>query len=251
VLVVGIWAGMRGEPLWVLEKREGLLLLLRGVLGFMGFLLFFGALKRIPLADTTILFQAHPLVVAALGPWLLKEKNRPRQWMLMALSLAGVALVVGPSAAGDMTGRAMALGCALTAGLAYSLVRLLSASVPALTIALAFPAVAVVVSGPLIALGVPGFEWFPPSPVDWLLILSVAVTSTIGQILVTVGIGRVPAARGSAISNSQVLFALVWGSLFLGEVPAWTTLVGAAIVITCLVLLARQPGPLHEHPHSP
>jgi drug/metabolite transporter (DMT)-like permease len=251
VVVVGAWALRRGEPLWIARRREGLLLLLRGVLGTAGFLLFFGALQRIPLADTVILFQAHPLVVAALGPWLLRERTRPAQWALMALSLLGVGLVVGPTGAGDLAGRGMALGCALVAGCAYSIMRLLSASVPTLTIAFVFPAVAVATAGPLIALDVPGFSWSDPTAADWMWILSVAVTSTAGQILLTLGLGRVQAARGSAISNSQAVFAILWGVLFLGEYPSWNTLLGAAIVITCLVLLSRRSAHLHTHGQSP
>jgi len=251
VVVVGAWALKRGEPLWVVRRREGLLLLLRGILGTAGFLLFFGALQRIPLADTVILFQAHPLVVAALAPWLLRERTRPAQWALMALSLLGVGLVVGPTGGGDLLGRGMALGCALVAGCAYSIMRLLSTGVPTLTIAFAFPAVAVVTAGPLIALGVPGFSWTDPSAMEWMWILSVAVTSTAGQILLTLGLGRVEAARGSAISNSQAVFAILWGVLFLGEYPGWNTLLGAAVVITSLVLLSRSSVHLHTHGQSP
>jgi drug/metabolite transporter (DMT)-like permease len=239
VVVVGAWARMRGEPLWVLERREGWLLVLRGALGTGGFLLFFGALQRIPLADTVILFQAHPLVVAAIGPWLLGERNRLSQWLLLALSLAGVALVVGPSGGGDMTGRLMALGCAVVAGSAYSIVRLLSSRVPTSTIALAFPAVATATMGPLLALGVRGFEWSAPTPADWGWILGVASFSTVGQMLLTLGFGQVPAARAAALSNTQALFATLWGVVFLGEVPAATTLFGAAVVITSLVALTR------------
>jgi drug/metabolite transporter (DMT)-like permease len=242
VVVIASWARLRGDPLWVLGRREGLLLLLRGVLGTAGFLLFFGSLQRIPLADTVILFNAHPIVVAALAPWLLSERGRPGQWALMGLSLVGVVLVVGPSAHADPAGRAMALGCALVAGLAYAIVRLLSSSVPSLTIALSFPAVAVATAGPLIALGVPGFGWVDPTPRDWLWILGVAATSTLGQVMLTLGIARVPAARGSAVANLQVVFAIAWGALFLDEVPAWTTLLGAGLIVTCLVLLAREPG---------
>jgi drug/metabolite transporter (DMT)-like permease len=251
VAVVGAWALARGEPLWILERREGLLLLARGILGTAGFLLFFGALQRITLADTVILFQAHPLVVALLGPWLLKERNRPGQWALMGLSLLGVLLVVGPTGRGDLTGRIMAAGCALVAGLAYSLMRLLSARVPPLTIAFSFPAVAVATAGPLIALGVPGFSWTRPAPLDWIWILAVAASSTVGQVLLTLGLGKVPAARGSAVSNSQVVFAMLWGAIFLGEVPRWNTLLGAAIVVTCLVVLGLAPGWLHKPPESP
>jgi drug/metabolite transporter (DMT)-like permease len=49
----------------------------------------------------------------------------------------------------------------------------------------------------------------------------------------------VPAARGTAISNTQVLFAIVFGSLLFNEKPSNWTLLGASIIITALIILAR------------
>ncbi len=239
VVVIGLWAVARGDPLFVFKRREGTLLALRGVLGTVGFIFYFGSLQLIPLADTVILFQAHPVVIALLGPWLLGEKNRPWHWPLLAVSLAGVALVVGPSGQGDTTGRLMGLAAALVAGVAYSLIRMASSTVPALTITLSFPLAAVLLFGPAVALGAPGCGWVPPTAVEWLWMAGVGVTSTAGQILLTVGISRVPAARGSAVSNLQVVFAVLWGLMLLGEIPSPWTLAGAALVVTSVVLLNR------------
>ena len=249
VVAIAAWAAVRREPLFIWKRREGTLLLLRGLLGTIGFLFYFAALQRIPLADTVILFQSHPVVIALLGPWLLRERNRPWHWPLLVLSLLGVALVVGPSSQGDVTGRLFGLCSALMGGLAYSMIRLASSSVPVLTITLSFPLVAVLVAGPAILLDAPGCDWVPPTAADWWRLLGVGVTSTAGQILLTLGISRVPAARGSAVSNTQVVFAMIWGLLFLGEVPSPWTLLGAALVVTSVVLLNRSVAP--QPPPSP
>ena len=62
-------------------------------LGTIGLFTFFFALKRLPLADTVLIFQAHPLIVAMLAPWFLKERNRPLHWFLIIASVIGVFLV--------------------------------------------------------------------------------------------------------------------------------------------------------------
>jgi drug/metabolite transporter (DMT)-like permease len=239
VTVVMAWAWKRGEPFWVTRGRAGALYWVRGILGTIGFVLLFGALRRIPLADTVILFQTHPFVVALLSPFLLGERLVARQWVFIGTSIAGVALVVGPSGEGSWTGRLMALGCALTTGVAMSLVRYLGRSVPALTISLAFPVVACLSMGPLLAAGVPGFVWASPTRADWWFIGLLALFGTVGQVLVTAGLRRVPAARGTAISNLQVVFAMALGVAVLGEQPAWTTIAGASIIVASLVLMSR------------
>ena len=52
----------------------------------------------------------------------------------------------------------------------------------------------------------------------------------VGQVLLTRGLQRLPAARGTALSYSQVLFATAWGVLVFGEVPDLWTGVGAALI---------------------
>lgn len=37
----------------------------------------------------------------------------------------------------------------------------------------------------------------------------------------------------------QIVFATVWGALVFGDVPMATTLVGAAVIVACTLLLSR------------
>lgn len=236
--LLGIWAVRRGHSL--LGKRRWLLFL-RGAVGTASLFAFFFALKRLPLADTVLIFQAHPLVVAALAPWLLGEKNRPIHWLLLCLSLAGVALVVGPTGEGSWEGRLSIFVCCVLAGFVYILVRFLKRTEQTLTITFWFPAIAVLVTGPAFLLDLPGFTWTEPSPRDWVFMVLLAVTAILGQVLLTLGLGRVPAARGTAVSNLQVALALVYGIVFFAEFPGIVTITGAVLIVVVQFVLAVVP----------
>ena len=240
VPILAVWALRRGDPL--LGVRPSLLLL-RGVLGSLGLFTFFFALKRLPLADTVLIFQAHPLLVAALAPWFLGERNRGVHWMLLSASFLGVALVVGPTGAGSWPGRISALACCVVASFVYLLVRYLRRSEATLTIAFSFPAASFLLFGAAFLLRLPGCAWHAPTPRDWVFLSVMALCAAGGQVLLTFGLGRVPAARGTAVSNLQVFFALLYGALFFDEIPAWSTVAGAAVIVGAQVLLAftRKP----------
>ena len=233
----GLWAWKRGAPIF--GRHYPGLLWLRGVAGTAGFLLFIGALQRLTLADTILIFQAHPLFVALFGPWILKETNRPVQWLLMCISLCGVALVVGPMGGGGMSGRLMALGCAVISGLAYSLVRLTARRESFLTVVLSFPMASIFIIAPLMLFGLPGFSWHAPEPREWLLLAAVGCCSSVGQMLLTLGLKRVPAARGTPVFNLQVVLAMIYGYLFFMETPGTVTILGSILIVTSLILLSR------------
>jgi len=230
-----IWALKRGQP--IIGKKKGLLLL-RGILGTCGLFTYFYALKRLPLGDTVLIFQAHPIVVAFLAPFILKESTRMIQWILIIVSFIGVALVVGPTGAGSWEGRISALLCCVIAGTVYITLRYLRRTEGTLTIAIAFPAVSLVFLLPAFFMRIPGFEWTAPSPWDWFLLIAMSFAALGGQVLLTLGIGKVRAARGTAISNLQIAFALIFGVIFFSEIPSWITLCGGAVIVAAQFLLA-------------
>ena len=237
VLFFGLWAWKRGTP--VIGRHYPGLLFLRGFIGTIGFLLFIGALQRLTLADTVLIFQANPLFVALFGPWILKEKNTRVQWLLLAVSLFGVGLVIGPTGGGSMVGKLMALGCAICSGVAYSLVRLTSKKESSITVVLSFPITALIVVTPLILAGFPGFTWHGPSGREWLFLGAVGVSSSMGQMLLTHGLRRVPAGQGTPIFNLQVVLAMFYGYLFFSETPGLITILGSMVIVTSLILLSR------------
>jgi drug/metabolite transporter (DMT)-like permease len=157
-----------------------------------------------------------------------------------------VALVVGPTGAGEWPGRLAALTSCVLASLAYMLVRYLRRTEPTFTIAVSFPAVTFALFAPPFLVGAPGFEWVWPTAADWFFLTAMAVTAAVGQVLLTLGLGRVPAARGTALSNLQVAFALLYGIVFFDEFPTWVTISGAVILVCAQILLATSRPAGHD-----
>jgi len=83
----------------------------------------------------------------------------------------------------------------------------------------------------------PDFVW--PRGIEWALLLGVGLATQIGQLALTRGLAVLPAARGTALSYLQVVFAVGWGWLVFSERPALLTIAGGALVILCSIWVAR------------
>jgi hypothetical protein len=51
------------------------------------------------------------------------------------------------------------------------------------------------------------------------------------------GLQKEPAARATAVSYLQSVFASLWGALVLGEIPEALTLAGATLIVSSTLLL--------------
>jgi drug/metabolite transporter (DMT)-like permease len=100
-------------------------------------------------------------------------------------------------------------------------------------IVLSFAAVSAVGAAPF-ALA----QWVWPTPVEWLVLLGVGVATQVGQFCLTRGLHLETAGRATTIGYTQVVFATLWGALFLGELPTPLVLAGAGLVLMGSVLLA-------------
>lgn len=229
----------RGVPLWGNHKGW---LTLRGLFGFSALSCFFLALTKLPLADATVIHYTNPALTAGLAALFLGEQINRETSVGIALSLAGVALVAQPAflfgeaADYSLLYVGIALLGALFSASAYVTVRHLREDEHALTIVFYFPLVATLASLPT---ALPTAEW--PTPLEWLLlVVGVAGFAQLGQIFLTHGLYRERAGRAMSVSYLQIVFAGAWGLLFFGEVPDWTSVGGAALVIAGTWLTARS-----------
>lgn len=243
---------LRRAGVATLGTRRGLLAL-RGVCGFLGLSCVFYAVTHLPLAEATVLQYLHPTFTALIAAVALRERIGFGTTAASLLSLLGVVLVARPEwltgalVPGAHAGPplaplalAAAIGGAFFSGAAYVVVRRLARTEHPLVIVLYFPLITVPATLPTL---IGGIVW--PSGVEWLWLLAIGVLTQIGQVALTHGLARLPAARGTALSYVQVVFAIVWGALFFGEVPGWSSWIGAGLVIAgtgTIALLASRPS---------
>jgi drug/metabolite transporter (DMT)-like permease len=226
-------------------RRRGLLLL-RGTFGFLALTCFYTSLTRLPLAEANLIQLSNPIYTAILAAVILGERMGRREVGCVAASILGVLLVVRPASllggAGGMPRGAVvvALAGAIFSACAYIVIRRLTTE-SSLVIVLYFPMVTVPATIPLVW---HHLVW--PSPLQWLMLLAVGVTTQMAQIYMTRGLQREPAGRATAVGYLQVVFAAAWGILFFGEHPTVWTVTGAAIILLSTVVLSgigRQPVP--------
>ena len=129
-------------------------------------------------------------------------------------------------------------GAILSAG-AYTAVRALRTTERPLVILFYFPLMSIPWAIPLVA---PVAVW--PTPVEWLLLLGVGVTTQIAQIFLTYGLYVLPAGTAMAVSYLQILFATMWGILVFDEIPdGWAIAGGVLVMLATLTIAMRANQP--------
>lgn len=223
-----------GIPAW--GKRRWLLIW-RGAIGTAALLCVYAALAALPLAAATVLQYLYSPFTALLAWLMLGEPIGKRVLAAMALGWLGVLLVAQP--AGLLQGGAtlalvpvlIAIAGALFTAFAYVSVRSLGTSEHPLVIVFYFPLVALPLSLPLVALNP-----VLPTPAELLWLIGVGVFTQLGQVYLTRSLTALPAARATAISYVQVLFAGGWGWLLFGEsIDSWT-IAGAGLVLAATLV---------------
>ena len=103
-------AELKGVPWWPLA--------LSGILLAAHFALWIESLNRTSVASSVVLVAMNPIFVAALSPFILREKVSWRIVLAVALGVIGAAVIAGPQlkSAGATVGNLLALGGAACAG---------------------------------------------------------------------------------------------------------------------------------------
>lgn len=218
-----------------------LLLLARGVVGALALVCVYYSVTHMPLAEATVLQYLHPVFTAILATWFLKERVHLSLLLSITLSLLGVMLIARPvwlfggltSEIDDLAVLAAVLG-AFGSGVAYVIVRKLSATEDPSVIIFYFPLVALPFS--LILLG---DNYVLPDSETLVILLLVGVFTQIGQLGLTKAMQTEPAGRATAFSYLQVVFSALLGWWLFLEVPdAWVwggaTLILAGAIVNVL-----------------
>ena len=219
------------------------LLLGRGVSGFLALTGVFYALIHLSMAQATVLQYLHPVFTALLAFLFLAERPTAATLACIVLSLLGLICMVspywwGPSNAGVPVWPVLAgLAGAFGSGVAYTLVRKLVATEHPSVIVLYFPLVCL--PGTLL-LGGGDFVW--PTVAGWWVLLGVGCFTQFGQLALTKAMQLDEASRVTSLSYVQIVFAAILGWLAFGEIPTQATLLGGGLILLGAVVSAwMQP----------
>jgi drug/metabolite transporter (DMT)-like permease len=180
-----------------------------------------------------ILNSSSPLWTAVVARLWLGEKMPAWRIAGLVIGFAGVGMLVGDTVGvrGDAVAPAVAaaLLAALFYGVAGNYAKLRLAGVDPMAVATGTQAAAALVLLP------PALWWWPRSPVSgtaWSAVLVMALASTaFAFVLYFRLIARVGPARAITVTFLVPLFGVLWGALFLAEVPTPGMLAGCAVIL--------------------
>jgi drug/metabolite transporter (DMT)-like permease len=219
----------------LLRSEQPLLQITRGILPLLGGAAVLQGLRFMSLADATVITFATPLFVVALSAPLLRERVSTAAWVGVGLGFLGVLIVVRPGTGSIAWAGLLPLATAFLFALYQMLTRLASRGDPPAT-ALAWTIVtAFILTTPLLPLG-----WSNGTLVAWLLLILSGLLYGTGQLLLIRALAAAPANILTPFTYTQIVAAVIFGMLVLGELPDPWTFVGTALIVLAGLYVVRR-----------
>jgi drug/metabolite transporter (DMT)-like permease len=217
----------------------------RGLVGTSAMIMGFIALGLLPLPEVTALGYAAPLLTVIFAAMFLGETVRVFRMTAVIVGLIGVLIVLSPrltvmsvDAASKVQtiGAMAALIAAVFAALAQVFIRKLVSTEQTAAIVFYFSLTATVLS----LLTIP-FGWVVPTPFDATLLIGVGLMGGVGQILLTESYRHAETGVIAPFEYVSMVLSLILGYLVFAEVPTFTMLVGASLVVAAgLFIIWRE-----------
>lgn len=208
---------------------------LRALLLMAATFFFFWALKFLPIADALAVFFVNPLVVTCLSPLILREKVGPRRWVAVGIGFIGTLIIVRPGLGAFNPGSLLALGSGGSLALYLLLTRRISGQQKAIVTTFHTNAI-----GGLIASAAVAWVWVAPSPLQWLLFLSIAAIANLGHYLIVRAYDHAEASLLAPLSYTEMVGSTVLGLIFFGDFPDAPTFLGVGILIACAIYISMR-----------
>jgi drug/metabolite transporter (DMT)-like permease len=209
----------------------------RSTLMFIITLLNFMALKQLQLDQNITIFFLSPLVIAALSGPLLGEWIDWRRTLAICFGFLGVLIVIRPGFGGFQPAYLIAIGAMLCYSLYNISTRYLAAFDASEVTFFYSPLVGCVASAPFAL----AFWQSPQDLTTWLLLCSMGASGGLGHWLLILAHRDAPAPILAPFVYSGLLWMSLGGYLVFGDIPAYWTLGGCAIVIASgIYLISRE-----------
>ena len=234
-LVVAVGTLVKSGTKFKIGKGNVKYLLIRSISGGVGMIGNFYAVDHLAISDASILNKLSPFFAIIFSYFILKETAGAFDWISVIVAFVGAMFVVKPSFSLEVIPAAAGFIGGLGAGLAYTFVRKLGMRGENSMIIVAF------FSGFTSLMFLPYLilRYQPMSGKQWLFLILTGIAAAGGQIFITKAYSKAPAKEISVYDFSIVLFAALFGFMFLRQVPDILSFVGYIIIIGIAVIRYR------------
>ncbi|WP_112312565.1 DMT family transporter [Pseudogemmobacter bohemicus] len=246
--VIVAWLAMRGELRTGFYTANPMGHVWRGFAGTMAMGLGFAGLAYLPFPEVTAIGYAAPLLTVIFAAMFLGENVRLFRISMVLTGLVGVLIVIWPRLTvlrGDVPGggtgagtHAEAFGAvivltgAVFAALAQVFIRKLVATEKTATIVFWFS-----VTATCLSLFTIPFGWVWPTPREAATLTLAGLMGGVGQILLTSAYREADASLVAPFDYASMIFALAIGWFVFQEMPTWTMLTGAVLIILAGIMI--------------
>jgi drug/metabolite transporter (DMT)-like permease len=206
---------------------------------------FFQAIQVSTVAVGLLSYSTAPVFVAVLEPPWFRERFSSRALVCALLTVAGVALLVPRWHAGDAVAIGMVYGMAygVVSGLSFAVLSLLNRGLvrrqPSIRVAFHQELAALLVLSPLLP-----WVWRPLTGLEWVLLAALGLICTaLAHSLFIHALTEVRARVAAIVSALEPVYGIALAWLLLGEVPAWRTLGGGALILLAVLWATLRPEP--------
>lgn len=220
-------------------------LALRAISGTIALSSVFTAYRLMPLSDASTIHFSSPVFVTVFAYFILREPFKVIQVVTGILTIIGVTIISKPEFIfGSETevvhehrleGTILAVVAAVTAAFALISIRRLKTT-PAAVVVFWF-AVLLFISGSTILYIINRFVW-PTGLITWSLLVVVGLLGIGDQYFLTIALHYESAGPVSVTRTFNIVLSFLWEALILSEAIEWTSVVGAVIVSSCVLILA-------------
>ena len=225
LILILLFCIYRGQ--WnILKTTQPTLQILRGLLLAVCSLIFYFALKHLPLELCAAIGFVSPLFVTALSIPFLGERVGLRRWIAVLIGLLSVLMILRPGGVSFQLAMLLPLGSSLCWAMALVLTRLMRGSEQALTVLAWSSLVGVAAVFPLV-----WPVWVTPNASQWMILILLGVFNGLGQYLVIRAFMLASASLLAPFSYSIIIWSMLIGLIIFNSFPDGITLVGTAILI--------------------
>ena len=187
------------------------ILILRGVFGTTGLVLFFYAIQRLPMSVATILQYLSPVFVVLLAASILSDSIKNIQWLLFALAFSGVWMIQGGGGELPLFGVIAGVLSAVGSAVAYTCIGKLKTTEHPLVIIFYFPLITIPITLPFVLI-----NWVWPSPLEWGLLILLGVFVQIAQYFLTLAYQKGKASEVAMVTYLGVVYTGLADKFWMG-----------------------------------
>ena len=210
---------------------------MRSATGLFGMVFTYGAVLLLPLAEATTLGFTAPVFAVLIAMILFGEKIGPYRWAAVGMGFAGVVVVMQPGTGHHegvtLTGVAVGLMAPLMVSIISFQIQDLNKTENPWSIVFWFATL----STPVAALGLP-FVIGAHDPETWGIIVAMALTGVLAQILLTTSLRFGSAAVILLMDYTALLWASFYGTYVFNRAAPASLWLGAPLIIGAGLLIA-------------